>query len=134
MTRIHDDQAAVEMTEAPPSQNPVSAPGPTELICTEPWTTIFVTRTGDVRTCCASQAIFGNLAESSIEDIWNNEKYMSYRQHLAQGSPPPECLNCLKNGQARHIIPEITYILSQFPTTESQDFWKRMRLFVKRWI
>jgi MoaA/NifB/PqqE/SkfB family radical SAM enzyme len=104
----------------------------TDLICTEPWTTIFVKWNGEVRTCCASQAIFGDVSKKSIEDIWNNDEYMSYRYYLAEGNPPPECLNCIKNGRARHIIPDVTYLLSQRSTTEGHGFWKKMWLIIKR--
>jgi MoaA/NifB/PqqE/SkfB family radical SAM enzyme len=103
----------------------------TDLICTEPWTTIFVKWNGEVRTCCASQAIFGDVSKSSIEDIWNNDEYKSYRYRLAYGNPPPECLNCIKNGRTRHVIAEIAYLLSQHPITKKHGFGDRMWLIIR---
>jgi MoaA/NifB/PqqE/SkfB family radical SAM enzyme len=103
----------------------------TALICTEPWTTIFVKWNGEVRTCCASQAIFGNASRRSIEEIWNNDEYVSYRDCLAHGNPSPECLNCLKNGRTRHVIPEIAYFLSQSSAAKEYGFWKRTWLIIK---
>jgi len=127
----YDYPAMVATAEGPSHQNPVNLQRTTDLICTEPWTTIFVKWNGEVRTCCASQAIFGDVSRRSIEDLWNNDEYMSYRYGLAHGNPPPECLNCLKNGRTRHIIPEIAYFLSQSSAAKEYGFWKRMWLIMK---
>jgi MoaA/NifB/PqqE/SkfB family radical SAM enzyme len=115
----------VATTESSSPQNSVALQRTNGLICTEPWTTIFVKWNGEIRTCCASQAIFGNVSRRNIEAIWNNDEYMSYRYRLAHGNPPLECLNCLKNGRVRHIIPEIAYLLSQRSATKRHGFWKR---------
>lgn len=83
------------------------------LLCTEPWTTIFMTWDGDIQTCCASPFVFGNVRATSIEEIWNTQAYQEVRTRLSNDSIPGMCTVCVKNGRMRHIIPEIEHILSQ---------------------
>ncbi|MBI3092391.1 MAG: radical SAM protein [Candidatus Tectomicrobia bacterium] len=83
------------------------------LLCTEPWTTIFMTWDGDIQTCCASPFVFGNVRAAPIEEIWNSPAYHEVRAHFSSDSIPAMCATCVKNGRMRHIIPEIEHILSQ---------------------
>lgn len=108
----YDYPSAIAEARGLHPQNSTSARQPPDLICTEPWTTIFIKWNGEVRTCCGSPTIFGDLSREKIEDIWNNKRYQSYRRNLAQNNPPPECLNCIKNGRPRQIIPQIVNLLS----------------------
>ena len=83
----------------------------TELICTEPWTTLFVTWDGAVRTCCGSMHSFGDLDAMSIADIWNGQAYHAVRKSLSDGAVPEMCTNCVRNGRMRHAIPQLREIL-----------------------
>jgi MoaA/NifB/PqqE/SkfB family radical SAM enzyme len=82
-----------------------------ELVCAEPWTTIYVTWNGDVLTCCASEKIFGNLNTQNIYEIWHGNTFEEYRNQMAGYNIPKECDNCLKNGRPKNVIPEMEQIL-----------------------
>ena len=83
-------------------------PGP---ICTRPWTTIFISWNGEVRTCCGSHFVFGNLRTQPIEEIWNGPKFQSYRKQFINGEIPPSCENCLRNGRQENILQGIYHEL-----------------------
>jgi len=71
--------------------------------CNEPWTSIWVTSAGEVRTCCLNDTSFGNLFEQSFDEIWNGENFRAFRASHARGEGGPEsCGNCVRNGRVRH--------------------------------
>ncbi len=71
--------------------------------CTEPWTSIWVTSAGEVRTCCINETSFGNLFEKSFAEIWNGQHYADFRgQHAGRRETPRGCANCIRNGRVRH--------------------------------
>lgn len=64
--------------------------------CYEPWQTIYITYDGNVRPCCAMSESFGNIMQSSIEDIWNNKKYRLLRKTVNSKKPAfKACRHCL---------------------------------------
>ena len=89
----------------------------TGWVCSEPFSTLFVTTAGEVRTCCLNDTCFGHLNGHgdgrSIHDIWNGSELRAFRRHhvafsgadgepAAGGQPPAGCANCLANGRRRH--------------------------------
>jgi hypothetical protein len=71
--------------------------------CTEPWTSIWVTSAGEVRTCCINETSFGNLFDSTFEEIWNGPAFAAFRrQHACRKESPTGCANCQRNGRIRH--------------------------------
>lgn len=72
--------------------------------CSEPWSTIFLTTAGEVRTCCVSELCLGDLNRQSFAEIWNGPAYARFRrQHAARGAAAPAgCEACFKNGRKRH--------------------------------
>lgn len=69
--------------------------------CSEPWSAIWVTAAGEVRTCCLNDAVFGNLFERPLEAIWNGDPFRAFRARHAFGGLPSECANCRRNGRVR---------------------------------
>jgi MoaA/NifB/PqqE/SkfB family radical SAM enzyme len=67
------------------------------FFCTSPWTTVYITANGLVQTCCFSSRIFGDLRDQDLAEIWNGEKFRSYRKQIIQGICPDECKICFKN-------------------------------------
>ena len=71
-------------------------------ICSEPWTTIFVTTAGEVRACCLNDTLFGVLGEDTIEEMWYGEDWSSFRnQHVIGFETPAGCAACVANGRQR---------------------------------
>lgn len=72
----------------------------------------FVARDGMVSPCCvlahevprlnpegspvaAPTLFYGNVGETSLEEIWNRQDYELFRKSLENKDKPPECRNCL---------------------------------------
>jgi radical SAM protein with 4Fe4S-binding SPASM domain len=82
--------------------------------CSEPWSSIWVTSAGEVRTCCVNETSFGDLNERSIEEIWNGAEYRAFRLQHARREAAQGCGNCVANGRVRQspffkTIEAVTY-------------------------
>lgn len=71
-------------------------------MCSEPWSSIWVTSAGEVRTCCTNDVMFGNLFEESIGEIWNGERFRRFREQHARHEIAEGCNNCMLNGRVRN--------------------------------
>ncbi len=95
-------------------------------ICTEPWSSIWVTAAGEVRTCCINETSFGNLLEQSFDEIWNGNAFRRFReQHATRTTEPAGCSNCIRNGRPRHspyfkTVEAVTYRPLQFSAIDSE--------------
>lgn len=57
-----------------------------KIQCFKPWTDFGVWDVeGNVRVCCWSHDIVGNVNEKSIEEIWNGEGYQAVRNNMSHG-------------------------------------------------
>ena len=80
------------------AQSVFTVPGPGK-VCYDPWRNYWVTWEGNVRPCCQTDRIMGNVNDASFLDIWNGPAYRLFREKLSSGDYPKECLGCrnLKN-------------------------------------
>ena len=67
--------------------------------CFYPWTSLNVTWNGDVVTCCRDldgKYTLGNILQSSIEDIWNGQKFLHLRDTILKQrlQSIPSCSSC----------------------------------------
>ncbi|HJT17412.1 MAG TPA: radical SAM protein [Thermoanaerobaculia bacterium] len=90
--------------------------------CSEPWSSIWVTSAGEVRTCCVNETSFGDLNERSIEEIWNAAEYRAFRLQHARRETAQGCANCVANGRVRQspffkTIEAVTYRPVVLPAT-----------------
>lgn len=77
------------------------APRPWEG-CLRPWTTSYVTANGNCLPCCIGPFAttdyeslqMGNLFEREFEEIWNGDRYKSWRTRLLSEEPPEPCRGC----------------------------------------
>jgi MoaA/NifB/PqqE/SkfB family radical SAM enzyme len=70
-------------------------------LCGAPWSMIWVTSAGEVRTCCLNDTSFGNLYEQTFDEIWNGAFYRCFREQHARHEIATGCSNCLKNGRVQ---------------------------------
>jgi len=98
----------------PPALEPISSSGSNDpppknhgVECTMPWTTVYVSISGVVQTCCMSARVLGNLGEQTFAEIWNGEAFRSYRREMAERRFPAECATCLSNGRNRLDLPDL---------------------------
>ena len=66
-----------------------------QMYCTQPWTTLYVTWDGKLRTCCFNEYQLGDLNESSALEAWRGPAYREFRDQVASGHVIPDCLDCL---------------------------------------
>ena len=70
---------------------------PNRSVCFQPWKTMYVTLTGQIKTCCfAHGPILGSLDQDSAGDIWFGEAYEALRDRIARGDYPEDCSHCLQ--------------------------------------
>jgi len=67
--------------------------------CTHPWTSVSVDEAGNVRPCCVTSVVMGNLKENSFQEIWEGDKYRRLRRRVNSPRPPVYCLSCQIRGQ-----------------------------------
>jgi MoaA/NifB/PqqE/SkfB family radical SAM enzyme len=71
-------------------------------LCTRPWTLMYFTAHGRALPCCIAPFsmrgydafTLGDATQQSLRDIWNGEKYRSFRAGLLSDEPPTACANC----------------------------------------
>ena len=78
----------------------VGEPGGPGPVCTEPWTTLFITREGRLRPCCNSTVDLGGLGNGG----WNAHGFREYRRAFAKGNLPDGCGSCARNGRFRRVL------------------------------
>jgi MoaA/NifB/PqqE/SkfB family radical SAM enzyme len=64
--------------------------------CFDPWTSLIVGTSGDVKICCNSQLVMGNLFNQNLSEIWNGIGYRYYRKYVNTPTPPADCSLCLR--------------------------------------
>ncbi len=66
--------------------------------CKSPWLSPYITVEGYVTPCCmiTDPAVlnFGNVYEDSLADIWNGDRFVSFRADFSKGKVPSVCKTC----------------------------------------
>ena len=63
--------------------------------CAIPWNAVDVMATGDLAPChILFDLTMGNLYEHSFEELWNSEKYRSFREHIEHNGLMSICPGC----------------------------------------
>ena len=84
-----------EKAEAPPAITPGQHTIQVKK-CRDPWDFLFVDVHGNIRPCCTSHRIMGNLHEEDFVTIWNNMDYQEFRARMVSTNIPEECKTCLR--------------------------------------
>jgi radical SAM protein with 4Fe4S-binding SPASM domain len=81
---------------------------PRRPLCDVPWMgNTVVLANGDVNFCCFSDTVVGNVNQSPLSEIWNNETMSRIRRGLRDQVLPPECrsTSCpIFRGDQNHIL------------------------------
>ncbi len=94
--------AAPENLPVRAAASPRTPPAPgLPWACSEPWMTINVNASGEVRTCCFNDTVMGRLSEEPIESIWESPGFLTLRGDHAAGRTPRGCANCVANGRVK---------------------------------
>jgi MoaA/NifB/PqqE/SkfB family radical SAM enzyme len=82
--------------------------------CAEPWTTVFITWDGEVRTCCVGEKTFGNLTQKPIAEIWNGSAWQRFREAIVRDEVPVNCTSCLQNQRNKNQFPLVGNVLLHY--------------------
>ncbi len=79
-----------------------------KMTCWRPWLSTVILWDGKVAPCCfdmEGEFGFGNIAEQSMSSIWNNRRYVKFREKIAKNSDVPAiCHQCsIKNFRKNFI-------------------------------
>jgi radical SAM protein with 4Fe4S-binding SPASM domain len=98
--RARPGDAKVEIPRAEaPEAVPPKRNEPITLLCGQPFSQIYIERTGVVRPCCIGSHNLGNLMEQSVEEIWNGPAYQELRRQMLEGIVPEPCAKCVRLGR-----------------------------------
>ncbi len=59
-----------------------------------PWIHTHIWPNGNAFPCCMSSEIIGNLNDTPLKDIWNNDKYKQLRLNMLNENESPDCIRC----------------------------------------
>ena len=65
-----------------------------ESFCCAPWNTVWTGSNGDIKFCCASTDVLGNIKDRPIEEIYNSTKAKELRLQFLKGEKPEGCSSC----------------------------------------
>ena len=65
-----------------------------DSFCHYPWTGLFIGAHGDVRNCCPSRSIIGNLNDNTLENIINNDLHKEIQNSILDGQWHKNCNLC----------------------------------------
>jgi MoaA/NifB/PqqE/SkfB family radical SAM enzyme len=60
--------------------------------CSVGFDSAFITAYGDVKPCCFSDEVMGNVCQQSFREIWYGEKYENFRKRLNNGKFAGYCI------------------------------------------
>lgn len=71
-------------------------------LCRRPWTVMYFTANGRALPCCIApfsqhgyeNYTLGDATQESLREIWNGDRYRSFREGLLSTEPPQACANC----------------------------------------
>jgi radical SAM protein with 4Fe4S-binding SPASM domain len=103
-----------------------------KVFCIFPWTHLMIDPTGNVKPCCSSQQIVGNVNKDSLKTIWNNSSVKKLRKNMLDDIPSPECAVCYNREKIkkesmrmsfnRQLAHRIYKVKKTQPTGELTDF------------
>jgi radical SAM protein with 4Fe4S-binding SPASM domain len=102
LARLHDRLKARHTVQGielePPSFPAPCLAGPMMRVkkCRDPWEFLFVDVHGNIRVCCTSHRIMGNIHQDEIVTIWNSLAYQDFRAKMISPDIPEECQTCLR--------------------------------------
>ena len=68
--------------------------GPDRPLCAAPSSNLYLAPTGEVRSCCASQLVLGNLWDQSLPEIWTGSLRQRLEERLRVGDLGLGCDEC----------------------------------------
>jgi len=106
---------------APASNDPADGPPREELhlpwACSEPWMTINVNASGEVRPCCFNDDVLGDLNHNTMDEIWNGPGYSGLRADQAADRVSAGCEVCVRNSRVK----QSPYLMPREPAAATAE-------------
>ena len=83
--------------------------------CTAPWNGLTVREDGSVRTCCPGKVVLGNIKETPIQQIVNNDIVKKIKSDLLSGNPSENCTDCVNFEKTNGVAPIRTHYNTRYP-------------------
>lgn len=74
----------------------------TKVFCIKPWVHLHINTRGMAQACCISNINYGNVNDSSINEIWCGDTISKIREQFKNNIPDKRCNNCIKRELAGH--------------------------------
>jgi radical SAM protein with 4Fe4S-binding SPASM domain len=92
-----------------------------KTLCTEPWSHLEINNQGQIRPCCVSSQILGNINKNSIKEIFSGDEMIQLRHQLISGQKPNGCATCWKleemgltSNRIKHLLLNKKQLLSKW--------------------
>lgn len=76
-------------------------------LCYMPWKRMVINPAGYICPACHCREMVGNVADNTLEEIWNNAKMQAYREKISRGSCMglcnPDCINGVISEELRGL-------------------------------
>jgi radical SAM protein with 4Fe4S-binding SPASM domain len=94
--------------------------------CSAPWVTTYIEPTSEVRPCCVNiETSYGNLTDTSFNDIINGNSIKHFRKQFLNNERPPECKDCWDAEQlgikSLRLLMNASYFKNDFVTQTNLD-------------
>lgn len=66
----------------------------TESLCVLPWMHLEIMNGGEIRACCYSKELLGNIKNKDLDEAFNDDNLTSLRESLLRGERPSNCDTC----------------------------------------
>jgi radical SAM protein with 4Fe4S-binding SPASM domain len=95
---VGENLPSISFTTPAAPEHSGKQPGPMLCVkkCRDPWEFLFVDVHGNIRVCCTSHRLMGNILETPLETIWNSPAYQEFRAKMVSPEIPAECQTCLR--------------------------------------
>ena len=92
-----------------------------DSFCSAPWTSVWSGAGGDIKFCCATSQVLGNVNDQSIESIIHSPKANAARLQFLNKQKPAECDACWQREAKGNIVDNPRYVCNSASTNSISD-------------
>lgn len=97
--------------------------------CYAPFSSLYFTPTGEVKMCCKSPYVLGNMATERLDDVWNGKRLKAMRQALRNYKFEAGCQFCQWQIESGRFRGAHTSVFEGLPVEDPEATWPRQLEF-----
>jgi radical SAM protein with 4Fe4S-binding SPASM domain len=97
--------------------------------CYAPFSSLYFTPIGEVKACCKTPYVLGNIASERLDDIWNGKRAMAMRQALRNYRFQAGCHFCEWQIDSGRYQGSHTMVFEPLPIDDPEARWPRQLEF-----